>query len=91
MPVNYYPNLTDPTNADGETELVGLLEALQRRATIGQLYMTSYGGDQHIRSFQGSSTVRSEIRNVLYALHLRDSTTWDNPYTQRIRRVSAAY
>jgi hypothetical protein len=84
MPVNFYPNAT-------EAELVTLLESLQRRATMGQIYMTTYAGDQQIRSFQGASPVKVEIKNVLYSLHLQNSADWDNPHLQKIRRVRAAY
>jgi hypothetical protein len=84
MPVDYYPN-------SNEDELVLLLESLQRRATTGQIYMTTYSGDQNMRTFQGASPVKVEIKNVLYSLHLQNPADWDNPHLQKIRRVRAAY
>jgi hypothetical protein len=83
MPIDYYPN-------SNPEELLLLLESLQRRATMGQTYMTSFSGEQQIRSFQGATPVKVEIRHVLYSLSLKDSN-YENPYAARIRRVSADY
>ena len=82
MPVNYYPNAT-------ELELTTLLEGLQRRQTIGQVYMTSTLGDQTIRSFKGASKVSLEIRRVRWAGHVLYG--WDNPYAERVQHVSPNY
>jgi hypothetical protein len=82
VPVNFYPNAT-------EEELTALLESLQRRATKGEIYMTTYSGDQQMRSFQGGAKIHVEMRHVLYAGHVLFG--WDDPYIQRIKRVSADY
>jgi len=84
MPIDYYPNATKP-------ELVTLLESVQRRATIGQTYMTTNSGDQQMRSFTGASPVRVEIRNILFSLFLKDPDAFENPYSQRVRRTSPDY
>jgi hypothetical protein len=83
VPRNRFPNAT-------EAELVSLLESLQRRATMGQIYMTTYAGDQQMRSFQGAPTVRVAMDWVLYSLSLLNSD-YNNPYTTRVRRTRASY
>jgi hypothetical protein len=83
VPINYYPNAT-------ETELVSLLEALQRRMTMGQIYMTTYAGDQQMRSFQGAAPPHVELKRVLYALSLLNDD-YDNPYSGRVRRTRSDF
>lgn len=58
-------------------------EALQRRPTIGQVYMTTYGGDQQIRKLEGNPKVW--LNRVEYAGFLLYG--WDNPYAGRVRRT----
>jgi hypothetical protein len=83
VPTNYYPNAT-------EAELVSLLESLQRRATMGQIYMTTYAGDQQMRSFQGASPVRVEMKHVLYSLSLLNDD-YTNPWLNRVRRTRSDF
>jgi hypothetical protein len=83
VPTNYYPNAT-------EAELVSLLESLQRRATMGQIYMTTYAGDQQMRSFQGGSPIRVEMKHVLYSLSLLNDD-YTNPWTNRVRRTRSDF
>jgi len=84
VPVNYYVGKT-------EEELLLFLDALQKRATTGFISQTSAAGLQQIRTYQNTSRVEVEIRRVLYSLFLLSPGTYDNPYTQRIRRTRARY
>jgi hypothetical protein len=83
VPTNFFPNAT-------EAELVALLESLQRRATRGEIYMTTYAGDQQMRSYQGASRVDTMIKRVLYSLSLLNDD-YDNPYAGRVRRTQVSY
>jgi hypothetical protein len=85
MPVNYYPNCT-------ESELLAILESLERRSSIGEIgFVTVAGGGQMSRSWQFSRDVEVAAKRVLYALFKIAPSTYDNPYAQRIRRTLPVY
>jgi hypothetical protein len=81
---DFYPQKT----AD---ELLALLNALQNRATRGQVYFTTVAGLQSEVSFQQAARPEVEIRRVLYSLHRRDPDTYPDPYAARIRRTRSRY
>jgi len=84
VPVNYYVG-------KDEAELLVLLDAVQKRASIGSVFFVTSSGIQTQRSFQGSGPVDREIRRLLYALHLLSPGTYSDPYAVRIRRTRVRY
>jgi hypothetical protein len=52
--------------------------------------MTTYAGDQQMRSYQGASRVDTMIKRVLYSLSLLNDD-YDNPYAARVRRTQVSY
>ena len=85
MPVNLFPNAT-------EAELVALAESLQRRLTVGEVqFVTLPGGGQMQRSVQNTRDCQTMLLRVLYSLHLKNPSEYDNPYVQRVRRTTPSY
>ena len=93
MPVDYYPQRSIES-------LLTLLDSLQKRSTTGAVFFTTAAGMQTQRSFQNTARVETEIKRVLYSLHLRgklneeqggDANPYPNPYLESIRRTRASY
>jgi hypothetical protein len=93
MPVDYYPQKSIE-------DLLAILQKLQDRQTKGGITEVLAAGVRTTREFQkaGTSRVDTEIRRVLYSLHLRaqgtDAATlakYPNPYASMIRRTRARY
>ena len=85
MPIDYYPQKT-------EAELLLLLDALQKRASEGQVFFTTAIGMQSQRSFQGAARVEVEIRRVMYSLYRKGAFGFTtDPYAERIRKTRARY
>jgi hypothetical protein len=85
VPINYYPNAT-------EAELVAMAASLQRRMTVGEVqFMTQPGGGQVQKSFQNTPEAKQTLKDILYSLHRKNPSVYDNPYTQRIKRTLPNY
>ncbi len=81
---DYYPQL----EADA---LLFLLNAVQRRGTIGQVVFTTAAGVQSQLSLSGAARPEVENRRIRYSLHLRDPDNYPDPYANRVRRTRARY
>ncbi len=85
MPVNYFPNAT-------EAELLACAQSLQRRLTVGEVaYVTMPGGGQMQRTLQNTPQADLMLLRVLFSLHLKNPTEYDNPYAGRVRRTLPNY
>lgn len=85
MPVNYFPNAT-------EAELIALAESLQRRLTVGEVqFITLPGGGQVQRSWQNTESAKPMLLNVLYALHRKNPSTYENPFLGRVQVTYPSY
>lgn len=85
MPVDYYPQKS-------VADLLAILATLQKRQTNGGITEVLAAGVKTVREFgTGNSRIEKEILRVLYSLHLRDPSTYDDPYASRIRRTRARY
>lgn len=84
MPVDYYPQKT-------VAELLVILDSVQKRASVGALFITTGAGIQQQRSFQGSASTQTEVKRVLFSLHLKDPDVYQNPYLSRVRRTRVSY
>lgn len=84
MPVDYYPQKT-------EAELLVMLDAVQKRSTVGGIVSTEAAGLKQTRSFSGSGSAALEMRRILYSLWKRNPDDYINPYADRVRRTNTTY